>query len=126
MKLLGVTNFFLSGACSGLYHNPPPLIKYLLSRLLRALRPGGVAYFQIPTYRKDYTFNLHDYLTKICEGGEDDMEMHVMPQKDVFEVIYAENCHVLEVQPDNLANSLDNISNTFLVQKAKSGKGSGR
>ena len=103
-----------------LQHNPPPLIKYLLGRLLRALKPGGVAYFQIPTYRKGYTFNLHDYLTSISAGGEDDMEMHVLPQEDAFEVIYAENCRVLEVQPDNLANSLDNISNTFLVQKTKS------
>ena len=39
-----------------LQHNPPPVSAWILKMLLNALRPGGVAYFQLATYRSGYLF----------------------------------------------------------------------
>ena len=32
-----------------LQHNPPPVIRLIVRAFLKALNPGGVAYFQVPT-----------------------------------------------------------------------------
>ncbi len=98
-----------------LQHNPPPVIAALLERLLARLRPGGVAYFQVPTRARGYTFKVDDYLRDRKDKLE--MEMHVIPQKDVFEILRRAGCELIEVQPDNMTGSLDFISNTFLVRK---------
>src|SRR5205807_2338866 len=45
-----------------LQHNPPPVIKLLLDIILRRLRPGGIAYFQVPTQRADFEFDVDAYL----------------------------------------------------------------
>jgi SAM-dependent methyltransferase len=97
-----------------LQHNPPPVIRHVLHRLLRALKPGGVAYFQVPTYLPGYRFRLDEYL-----GGAtgQNMEMHVLPQRTIFEVMRAEGCIPLEVLEDT-ATGPPYSSNTFLVRKA--------
>ena len=45
-----------------LQHNPPPVIRLIVRAFLRALNPGGVAYFQVPTYREGYVFSPARYL----------------------------------------------------------------
>lgn len=80
-----------------LQHNPPPVMAHLLERALRRLLPGGVAYFQLPTYRLGYAFNLRDYLASPL-GRE--MEMHVLPQDVVFRIVAAEGCRVLELREE--------------------------
>jgi hypothetical protein len=60
---------------------------------------------------------VEEYLNNLNRKFE--MEMHAIPQKDVFAIIRQAGCELLEVQPDDMAGSLDDlISNTFLVRKA--------
>ena len=100
-----------------LQHNPPPVIKYILGKLLHVIRPGGIAYLQIPTYARGYSFSVGEYLK--TELNSSDMEGHVLPQRSVFEVVSAESCRVLEVQVDNCIGQSGWISNTFLIQRPR-------
>ncbi len=99
-----------------LQHNPPPIIGLILRKLLEKLRPNGVAYFQIPTAGRGYSFRMQEYLKERVDKPR--METHVLPQRHVFRIIEGCGCQLLEVQPDNLLGSLEYISTTFLVRKA--------
>lgn len=99
-----------------LQHNPPPVIEFVLRAWFQALNPGGVAYFQVPTYRLNYHFSLSDYLND--EGERLDMEMHVLPQRRIFEILAQEGGRVIEVIEDNCTGLRSGeLSNTILVQK---------
>ena len=80
---------------------------------MKALNSGGVAFFQVPTYKDGYRFHLKKYLRK--ESSQDAMEMHVLPQDAIFEIVRKENGKILEVLED--FNTSWGLSNTFLVQK---------
>jgi SAM-dependent methyltransferase len=97
-----------------LQHNPPPVIYAMLDRMLQRLRPGGAAFFQVPTYGEGYQFDIHAYLRRPDDPGFD---MHVLPQRYVFCLAKANNCSVLEIEPDQCAATAGWMSNTFLVQK---------
>jgi SAM-dependent methyltransferase len=99
-----------------LQHNPPPVIAHILDKLLKTLRVGGIAYFQVPTRSKGYTFNVYEYLKSDLNLN---MEVHVLPQRYIFDIISANACDVLEVQPDNMLGSPESISNTFLCRKRR-------
>ena len=79
-----------------LQHNPPPIIRLIVRAPCCALNPGGVAYFQVPTYRQGYVFSPARYLANESTR-HDMMEMHVLPQSDIFEITAEEGCRVLEV-----------------------------
>jgi len=96
-----------------LQHNPPPVIHWTITQFMRALRPGGVAFFQVPTYREGYRFLCQEYLENVPQEGR--MEMHILPQKEIFEIVRNENCNLIEVLEDLSASW--GLSNTFLVQK---------
>lgn len=99
-----------------LQHNPPPLIAYMLMQLLTNLAPGGVGFFQVPTYAVGYSFQVEDYLsTRVAE--ETPIEMHVLPQRDVMKIVYGTGCRVLEVREDDSTGIAETISNTFFVEK---------
>lgn len=100
-----------------LQHNPPPLIAHMLRRLMGALQPGGVAFFQVPTYARGYRFEVAKYLRS--RARTDSVEMHVLPQRNVFSIVAELSCEVLEVLPDACVGDPDWISNTFLVRKSK-------
>jgi len=96
-------------------HNPPPLIRELLSTSLAALRPGGIGIFQIPTYGSDYAFRIKDY---IAGSRRRDIEMHCFPQREVFALIADAHCNLLEVDEDTaLGRYGEWVSNTFVVQR---------
>lgn len=98
-----------------LQHNPPPVSAWILKMLLNALRTGGVAYFQIATYRSGYLFEAERYLNL---PPQESFEMHFLPQKEIFKVISRADCSVLEVREDPfVGNEEVMLSNTFLVQK---------
>lgn len=99
-----------------LQHNPPPIIAYILDKLLARLRPGGIAYFQVPTFIAGYSFSVEEYLRPGSGHGET-MEMHVIPQQFVFQTAARNACIPVEIEPDNMAGSLNAISTTFLFQK---------
>jgi len=99
-----------------LQHNPPPVISLIIREFIRALRPGGVALFQVPTYRLGYRFVLKEYLGQ--EYTRRDMEMHVLAQKQIFEIITQEGGRLIQVLEDVLAGCrAKEVSNTFLIQK---------
>lgn len=96
-------------------HNPPPVICELVRRALAALRRGGIAIFQVPTYIASYEFDLTKWL---ATQHQLDMQMHCVPQKKLFELIIEQGCTLLEVREDIAAGAHDTIlSNTFVVQR---------
>lgn len=99
-----------------LQHNPPPIMAWMLSTLLSHLRSGGVAYLQIPTYKNGYLFEVERYL---ASTPPDTLEMHYLPQPDLFRLIADANCVCLEMREDGMVSDEDQmLSNTFLVQKS--------
>jgi len=100
-----------------LQHNPPPVIFSVLKHLLNLLNPGGAAYFQIPTYRNGYLFEIERYLNSPAPNT---LEMHFLPQKDIYRAIYEAGCICLEVREDNMVgNENTMLSNSFIVHKPK-------
>jgi len=98
-----------------LQHNPPPVIGFLVEALIRSLSPGGVAFLQVPTYRLGYTFSVADYLAEQVSQG---VEMHVLPQRMIFEIVQSAGARVLEVIDDNWTGlRYKEVSNTFVIQK---------
>lgn len=97
-------------------HNPPPVMRALIKTALASLQEGGVGIFQLPTYSLNYKFRLREYLS-----GEQHltMEMHILPQSEVFSLVAEAGCQVLEVREDNaIGGSLGQwISNKFVVKK---------
>lgn len=99
-----------------LQHNPPPVIGYIIEGLIRSLNPGGVAFFQVPTYRLGYSFSVATYLAGDLSKNE--MEMHVLPQSRIFEIVHDSGARVLEVIDDGWTGiRFKEVSNTFVVQK---------
>jgi len=98
-----------------LQHNPPPVIAHIVRTLLRSLNPGGLAFFQVPTYAAGYGFNAKEYLRRPV--NEAAFEMHLLPQSVIFRIVRDDGCSILEVQPDTYVGSPQWISNTFLIQR---------
>lgn len=98
-----------------LQHNPPPVILELIRIALRALKPGGIAIFQVPTYIVGYRFSLNEWIT--TDHGLA-MQMHCVPQQAVLEIISAATCRLLGVREDGWSSARDGIvSNTFFCQR---------
>ena len=123
-RLLGVDSidalpaFDLFFSVIVLQHNPPPVIAAILDRIFARLRPGGVAYFQVPTYRADYSFRLEEYLRE--DFGKGAMEMHVLPQRDVLRIARRHGLDLLEVIEDPYTGMRrGEVSNTFLLRKTQ-------
>lgn len=103
-----------------LQHNPPPVIAMLLDQIAARLRVDGVAYFQVPTYQRDYHFDPEQYLR--VRAGTDGIEMHMLPQEDVFQIFLKQGCVPLEVYEDELSGSrATQRSNTFVFRKVAEG-----
>lgn len=96
-----------------LQHNVPPVIEYILQAMLNSLKIGGVAMFQVPTYREAYEFCVNTYVESLYNGK---MEMHILPQKRIFEIAYANGCIPMEVYQDKLSGQ-DDFSCTFVMKK---------
>jgi SAM-dependent methyltransferase len=101
-----------------LQHNPPPVIERILSTFARILKPGGVAYFQVPTYRADYEFRLAEYVRDQLDRKE--MEMHAFPQPRVFEIFAESGAIPVSVVEDGATgNRRGERSNTFVFQSRR-------
>ncbi len=79
-----------------LQHNPPPVIRYFLSKLLAKVHSGGAAYFQVPTHTPNYEFSIASYLQDRIEV----LDMHVLPMPDVFACIDGAGMKTREVLID--------------------------
>jgi SAM-dependent methyltransferase len=101
-----------------LQHNPPPLIAALLKAILSKLRPGGIAYFQVPTYSPGYRFHIDEYLHNASFGGDTQIEMHVIPQHRLFDILERSGCCLLECREDAWVSGIpEMISNSIFVKK---------
>lgn len=99
-----------------LQHNPPPVIRLLIREFLRALNPGGVAFFQVLTYRAGYRFSVKEYIQE--KPAQRGIEMHVLPQRAVFQIAREEGVDVLEVVEDGYTGfPYGEVSSSFLMQK---------
>jgi SAM-dependent methyltransferase len=99
-----------------LQHNPPPIMQEILNQALAGLNSGGHAFFQIPTYFRDYNFAFKRYLEE--PPPDNKVEMHCLPQREIFRLARDNGCDVLEVQPDLMTGSPTVFtSNTFLLKK---------
>ncbi len=99
-----------------LQHNPPPIIHYALSKILGRLSPGGVALFQVPTYRSRYEFAAAPYLAIPPTGTG--IEGHMLPQDKLFDLFDRHNCRVLEMREDGACGAtVDIVSHKIFLQK---------
>ena len=103
-----------------LQHNPPPIIVKLVTMILEKLRSGGIAYFQLPTFMKNYHFGVSEYIENV-DRGPSHMEMHAIPQKLVFDIVRDAGCELLEIREDPWTESNEIISNSLLVHKPAGG-----
>lgn len=98
-----------------LQHNPPPVILTIIRNALKALKPGGVAMFQVPTYIAGYSFSLPNWL---ATDQTLLIEMHCVPQDAVMEIVSVSGCRLLSVREDGYSNEMIGmVSNTFLCAK---------
>lgn len=94
-----------------LQHNPPPVIKHMLDALLGKIRPGGIAYVQVPTHTLDYAFSVERYLAT----APDVLDMHLLPMPEVLASLAAAGFSVREVLMDTWTGLYG--SHTFLAVK---------
>lgn len=98
-----------------LQHNPPPVIMELIRIALNALKPGGLAMFQVPTHIIGYRFDLKEWLST---DHALDMQMHCVPQSALLDMITKTNCRLLGLREDGCTGAPDKIlSNTFFCRK---------
>ena len=95
-----------------LQHNPPPIQKILLEKILQKINKGGYFVFQIPTYNKNYTFKIDEYRKKIHSG----MEMHCLPMQEIFSILSKAGCVPQLVLRDNYTGQTFE-SHTFVGTK---------
>ena len=98
-----------------LQHNPPPVMRWLLQTILLKLKPGGLAFFQLPTMGGGYAFEAAAYLQQRPDVTL--MEMHVLPQEVVLEVLKEAGCELLEAREHDCIGHAEWYSQTFLVRK---------
>lgn len=98
-----------------LQHNPPPIIFEILKILLKKAKNNGIGILQIPTYAKNYSFVADNYIETMNDNIK--MEMHVLPQKVIFEQLRKNDCEIVEVVRDHLVTTMDFVSSTFTFVK---------
>lgn len=98
-----------------LQHNPPPVIYRILQLIFEKLKPGGLAYFQVPTYGFGYQFVPQEYLSTTHDLAHP--EMHVLPQPILLKLLAESRCQLIEIREDG-ASGPSFISNRILARKA--------
>jgi SAM-dependent methyltransferase len=96
-----------------LQHNPPPVIAMILQRMFSMLSRGGVSIFQVPTYSIRYSFDVNKYLSTPEAGN---IEIHCLPQQEVFRLARQAGCVPLEVIED-ASLPYPWLSQVFVFQK---------
>jgi SAM-dependent methyltransferase len=97
-----------------LQHNPPPVIVAILERIASKIAPGGLMYFQVPTYLPGYRFRVQEYLDS---PETSTIEMHAVPQHTILRLLADAGLQLIEIVEDDCTGIQGAISNTFLAQK---------
>lgn len=111
-EILNVSEYDVLFTVIVLQHNPPPVQLFILDALLSKMRPGGVAFFQIPTHLPKYSFDVKSYLA----SGDAVMDMHAVPMKEVMRCFDRNGMELHEVVQD--AFTLMPGSHTFVATKS--------
>jgi 2-polyprenyl-3-methyl-5-hydroxy-6-metoxy-1,4-benzoquinol methylase len=96
-----------------LQHNPPPVQKYLLDKLLGRAKKGASALFQLLTGTLNYSFDVDQYL----RSTERNLEMHCLPMHNVFRVFEKHGFSTHEARMDGWTTLYG--SYTFFASKQK-------
>lgn len=96
-----------------LQHNPPPLIADILRRALARVRPGGFAWFQVPTYKAGYAYDVAADLA----APEGLMELHILPQAALFRILDGAGFVPLELRPNNAVAGPEVESHSVLARR---------
>lgn len=104
------TDLFYS--VSSLQFLPPPILMDILQRCLRAVKPHGLAVFQVPS-------NLHDYGsgTDTGQSVETDGALYCVHQADILQLLATESFQLLEVIPDERV-SIFGVSYFYVARKS--------
>lgn len=100
-----------------LQHNPPPVTAWLLRRAFQGLAPGGIAVFQVPVHCIGYRYSLAEDLAATTPPR---MEMHVLPQHEIFALAAAAGVVPVDVREDTHVISPGRgnwLSNLFVLRK---------
>jgi len=82
---------------------------------MKCLRQGGFAIFQVPTYCKGYSFSVDKW---ISSDHKLDMQMHCIPQRELFKIIDEEGCRVVHVREDgSTGDPARFVSNKVFVER---------
>lgn len=98
-----------------LQHNPPLISSLIIEQFCKCLNPKGVAIFQIPTHNPYYKFIEKEYFDNLKSAT--DVDMHVLDQKQVCDIIFKNNCKIIEIKKDYWTGRCDDVSNTFVIQR---------
>jgi SAM-dependent methyltransferase len=112
LKSLPLSDFCYSE--STLHFCPPPLSAALIRSGVRALRPGGVAIFQIITQIDGYNFDLVTWLAQ--RQYLTTME-HALPEIRIREIAAGQGCDVLNAYDDAERTTSSQRSRFFVLQK---------
>ncbi len=94
VQQMGNQRFDLIYSILVLQHMIPPLIQLYIGQFLRLLKSGGIAYFQLPTGGKNYRLDPD----KLQESIQSQIvQIHALPMRKVFEIIYTEECRILDL-----------------------------
>ena len=96
-----------------LQHNPPPVQRFILDRILRSITHGGVACFQTVVGGKGYAYSAQLHLRGALS---DDFEMHALPMRHIFEILSRLGFRVLDVFRE-LSGGYNVASYTFFAQR---------
>ena len=91
-----------------LQHNPPPLQKFFLERILHSLSPGGIFFFQTVTHAPSYAYSAE---ANFRYPADTESEMHCLPISNVLKIIQESGLAIVDVIKDMGGHNHD--SNSF-------------
>jgi 2-polyprenyl-3-methyl-5-hydroxy-6-metoxy-1,4-benzoquinol methylase len=91
-----------------LQHNPPPLQKFFLEKILKNLNPGGIFYFQTVVHAPSYAYSVE---ANFNYPDNTESEMHCLPISEIFKILNDNGLLVVDVIKDGGGNNHD--SNSF-------------
>jgi len=90
------------------------VIEAILDRVFARLASKAIAFVHLPTFIPDYHFDAEAYLAE--REQRLDMEMHMLPQKDVFRLTARHGMQLFEVLGQTNEQLI--VADNILLQKA--------
>lgn len=94
IRQFGEERFDLIYSMIVLQHMIPPLMKIYISQFARMLKPGGIAFFQLPTSGADYSFDQHKLQESIQSQT---VQIHALAFRELFKIINSEGCQIVDL-----------------------------